>query len=196
MNDTWIRRVKSWIEQLNKKFRIKSYWSLLPTACEGWGKVMFSVCSHPKGVPILAGGGCTYLGQVQTGGTYPSQGVPTLAWARWGVRPIPARGVPTLARFRWGYLPWPGGNPKVGTLLAKVGNPLGIGHHMEYAAVGMPLAFTQEDFLVSQINSLEFSHNLVQCDGIHANQNLQNVPLRYRHERLQREQRKLWADLS
>ena len=74
--------------------------SSLPTASEGWGKVMFSVCSHLNGVPTLAGG--TYLGW---------EGVPTLAGGTYlgleGYLPWPGRGwrVPTLPG---GYLPWPG----------------------------------------------------------------------------------------
>ena len=88
----------------------KHIYRLLPTASEGWGKVMFSVCSHP------GRGGGTYLGQAEPtltrGGCLPWPGRDTyLGWG--GGVPTLARGVHTLARgyLPWlgGYLPWPGG---------------------------------------------------------------------------------------
>ena len=84
----------------------------LPNASKGWGKVMFSVCSHP-GVPTLTGGRGTYPGQVQMGCTYPDQGdtYPGQVQMGGGV-PSLTRGVPTLARSRW----------EVPTL-ARVGSP-------------------------------------------------------------------------
>ena len=50
---------------------------LLPTASEGWGKIMFSVCSYLE----LSWPGGTYPGQGTDGGwgIYPGQGVHTLA---------------------------------------------------------------------------------------------------------------------
>ena len=66
-------------------------WLLLSTASEGWGKVMFSVCSHLGGGGTYLGWGGTYLDQ---GSTYLGQGSTYLG-----------QGVPILAG---GYLPWPG----------------------------------------------------------------------------------------
>ena len=92
------------------------YWTevsyfLLPTASEGWGKVMFSVCPHLWG----GGGGGTPARSIQ--------GVP---------QPRPGWGGYPPARSGWGG--YPGTPPWQDSTW--------------YAAIGMPLAFTQEDFLV------------------------------------------------
>ena len=128
------------------------------------GYVLTRVCpsvflSTPRG---------RYPGQVQPGGGYSSQ-----VQAGGGVsQPGPARGWGTPARSRWGIpQPGPGGGypSQVGpgrgvpwrgvphlrypppSDLAQVGTPMGGDTPPSstwYAAVGMPLAFTQEDFLV------------------------------------------------
>ena len=88
------------------------------------------------GVPTLDGGGGTYLGW--GGGTY-------LGW-REVVPTLDGEGVPTLDGGRW-YLPWMGEG--VPTL-----NGGGYLPFTGYAAGGMPLAFMQEDCLVSNISCL------------------------------------------
>ena len=75
----------------------------------------------PGGVPTLAGGYLPWPGDTYLGrGTY--LGCMYLPWPV-GYLPWPG-----------GYLPWPGGVPTLGSTC--------------YAAGAMPLAFTQEDFLV------------------------------------------------
>ena len=101
------------------------------------------------------------------GGYLPWPGVPTLAkgclpWIGGGATLNGGKKVPTfLAR---GYLPWVG-YPLSGWMeypLARVGTPhLSQGIHLRgrqsstastcYVADGMPLAFTQEDFLVFRL---------------------------------------------
>ena len=108
---------------------------LLPTAYVVRGKIMFwHVSVHPSVCPHLVGGG--YPSQVQAGGGYLDGGNPT-------------PGTP-LSDFGGGTPPrvppsphrtWPGGTP-TGGWLPHLGSTW-------YAAVGMPLAFTREDFLVT-----------------------------------------------
>ena len=93
--------------------KISGCW-FLPPASEGWGKVMFSVCSHLGGVPIShnalqhfpechgAAGGGTLPGPA--GGGYPGQG----GYPGGGV---PWRGVPWPGGTLAGGVPWPGGVP-------------------------------------------------------------------------------------
>ena len=132
--------------------------AFLPTASEGWGKVRFSVCSHLGG----GGGGGGYPGQVQTGGD-PSQvqfRYPPCQTSSGGG--YPARGTPPRVPSQLGGTPAVGGTPP--QVLPPIrpsrgGTPAGVGGggcypttgnrwSTWYAAVGMPLAFTQEDFLV------------------------------------------------
>ena len=140
-------------------------YNLLPTTyvVRGEGNVLTRFClsvhgggggtclgRRGVGVPTLAGGGDTYLGRGCTylgwrGGTY-------LGWRGWGGR------VPTLAR---GEVPALAGG--VGTYLGRRGVPTLLpwpkGGYLPtpppvdcHAVVGMPLAFTQEDFLVMEMN--------------------------------------------
>ena len=129
---------------------------LLPPASEGWGEVIFLVClsvhtwegvPHPtdggyplprsgQGAPHLADGGVP-PSQVWTGG-YPIQlteGTPSQVWR--GGYPIQLTG----------GTPFPGLDREVppgrGTPLHQTSTACTC-----YAAGGMPLAFTQEDFLV------------------------------------------------
>ena len=104
---------------------------------------MFSVCSH-------WGGGGTRAGP--DGGRGVSQpgadggGVPRPGADGGGILARSRQGGVTPARSRWGGGTWPGmGYPWPG-----MGYPLPprIGQQMEYLICGMPLAFTQEDFLV------------------------------------------------
>ena len=107
---------------------------LLPTAYVVRGKVMFSVCPHL--------GGRGYPGQVQWEGTPPLV-PPCCTW--WGV-PLVGGGTPPRVPP---HQTWLGGYPWQGV------------PHLRwstwYAAVGMPLAFTQEDFLVCTMQG-ERSH--------------------------------------
>ena len=68
-------------------------------------------------------------------GGVPSPGLDGGGYPGWGV-PWPGGGVP-----------WPGGYPGQGDTLARGG-----GTPACCAAVSMPLAFTQEDFLVSNVS--------------------------------------------
>ena len=140
---------------------------LLPPASEGWGEVIFSVCVSPH-----LGGGTPSSWR---GWGYPLprswHGGGLFSW--WGY-PIPGpggRGLPH-PRSRWGVphsqvqaggypIPGPvGGTPFPGT---GGGVPFprsrwGVPHQTStactcYAAGSMPLAFTQEDFLVGEIIS-------------------------------------------
>ena len=92
----------------------------LPTASEGWGKAMFSVCSHPGG----GGGGGTYLGGCRR--------VPTLArgYLLWPGECITLAGLP--GQLPWlggeGYLPWWG--YLLPTRQARTGGtPIKVGYH-------------------------------------------------------------------
>ena len=155
----------------------------LPTAYVVRGTVMFSICSHLGGglrpgtdgggfIPARSNGG--YPCQVWQGGTpphvppvRPSQGYPD-----WGV---PHLGYPPI-RPVWG-VPWQGvpngGYPTLGTPLVRPGRGGGVPHLIQdnrwitwYAAVGMPLAFTQEDVLVRNITS-ESNICQVSCQDVH-----------------------------
>ena len=82
-------------------------------------------------VPTLAGGYLPWLGG--PGGTYLSQGVPTLSggtYLGWGVPTLPG-GVPTLAggTYLGGYIPWSGR-----------GYPPWLGQHREYLLCGRQYA--------------------------------------------------------
>ena len=117
---------------------------------EGWGKVIFSVCPHlPWG-----GGGTT--SQVWVGG-YPISGLGrggpgggggTPSQVQVGGYPIPGPGRGgTPSQVQVGGYPIPGPGRGV-----PVVPPPGIASTCYgYAAGGMPLAFTQEDFLVIKI---------------------------------------------
>ena len=152
--------------------------AFLPPASEGWGKVIVSVCVSVHTSIGGGGGGTylprSEWGDLpsQAGEYLPSQ-----VWTG-GIPTFPGRGggLPTLARgyLDRGYLPWPGG-AYLGwgiPTLAGGGTYLGWGGYLPwqggtlwgggvptfpcrnsiacacYAAGGMPLAFTQEDFLV------------------------------------------------
>ena len=123
----------------------------LPPASEGWREVIFSVWPHLFGGrggapdPALDGGG--YPIQPWMGGGYliqPWRGYPIQPWT--GGVPYPALdgGVPQ---------PWTGGTPSRGGTPSHVRGggvpPTEIASSCYgYAAGGVPLAFTQEDFLV------------------------------------------------
>ena len=118
---------------------------LLPPASEGWGKVIFSVCSH------LQGGGGT-PSQVWTG-RYPIPGLD-------GVAPHPADGYPISGPDRGYAIPGPdgGGGLPPSKIRMVYPPPLPIRRQISitstcYAAGSMPLAFTQEDFLALNIES-------------------------------------------
>ena len=118
--------------------------SLLPPASEGWGKVMFSVCSHLGG----GGGGITQNSMGQTpGGGYPYPiMLCKITQNSMGQTP---RGVPCQVQPGGGctlpgvpYLGIPPGQVRIGGTQ--------LGQQKEYSLHGgryMPLAFTQEDFL-------------------------------------------------
>ena len=113
---------------------------LLPTAYVVRGKVMFSVCSHlgEGGTRARSSRGGGYLSQVQPGGGPRWWGTPPR------VPPVrPGRGGTLAGEYHTSGTPlhqtWPGGVPRQGG-----GTPPSS---TWYAAVGMPLAFTQEDFL-------------------------------------------------
>ena len=128
---------------------------LLPTAYVVRGKVMFwHVSVHPSvclqgGVPQSGPAWRGYPSQVQLGDTpaKSSQGVP---WSG-PVRQVPKMGYPHRdGQVRTGRYPtW--GNPTLpGMGLSPLPPPPGQDSIWStwYAVVGMPLAFTQEDFLV------------------------------------------------
>ena len=132
----------------------------LPPASEGWGKVIFSLCVS---VNTSTGGGGT-PSQVWIGGT-PSQvwtgmGVPNHR-SGWGV-PRPRSGLGgevfhprsgqggTPSQVWMGGVPW--GTPIQVWIVGVTPSPTPIRQSSIastwYPAGGMPLAFTQEDFLV------------------------------------------------
>ena len=102
---------------------------LLPPASEGWGKVMFSVCSH------LGGGG----GSGPAGG-----GVRSVSrWGGGGSGSSWQGGVRSVSRWGGGSGPAGGGG---GGSVSGGGGGVSI---LRPLAGSMPLAFTQEVFLVS-----------------------------------------------
>ena len=158
-----------WISQHNS-----TQPNFLPPASEGWGKVIFSVCPHLRGggYPISGlgrgvphprsgwwGGGVPHLRSGWWGGGVPHSrsqwlggGTPSQVW-------MVGRGVPHPRSGWWGG----GGYPIQGLD--------GGGGYLEYpppirqssiantcyAASGVPLAFTQEDLLVSISLSVSLS---------------------------------------
>ena len=127
---------------------------LLPPASEGWGKVMFSVCSHlggypypimlcnitqnamgqPGGYPARSSRGGTLPGGTLAGG-YPGGGVTWPGgYPGWG---YPGQGGTLAGGYPGWGVPWPGGVPSQDNIGSTC-----------YMAGSMPLAFTQEDFLV------------------------------------------------
>ena len=137
----------------------------------GWGKVMFShvsVCLFTRGVPHLGDWGGASPSQVQAGGTpspsagwgtppsRPGKGVPP-TWTWEGVAtPRPDLGREYCPAWTWEEVPpcpdLEGGTPPP----PSPGQVQGRGYPNQnsiactcYAAGGMPLAFTQEDFLVT-----------------------------------------------
>ena len=146
---------------------------LLPPASKRWGNVLFSVClsvhtstgrvPHPRsgGYPHPRSGWWGYLGYplARSGwwgypGYPPGQVWMVGVWvpARPGLEGVP--GVPPMTRTGWGTPhPLPIRQSRIASTC--------------YVAGGMPLAFTQEDFLVSSVficisilmeNHREFSH--------------------------------------
>ena len=102
---------------------------LLPPASEGWREVIFSVCPHLRGM----GGGYPISGL--GGGGYPISGL--------------GRGYPIPGPGGGGPHPRSGGVPHPMSGGGTLGTPPRIASTCySYAAGGMPLAFTQEDFLV------------------------------------------------
>ena len=133
--------------------------TLLPPASEGWGKVLFSVCLS---VHILGWG---YPSQIYVGGT-PSQvwvgGVPC-PWSGQGGYPIPGLAlgytIPCLAgRYPISGQGYPTDQVWMGVPMVppiprpEMGYPPPITQSSIastcYVEGGVPLAFTQEDFLV------------------------------------------------
>ena len=127
---------------------------LLPTAYAVREEVIFSVCLSVHiwgggGYPIwLMGGG--YPIQVQVGGGYPIQ-VQVGGAPAWGTpwQGMPTQGTPPQGGHPPRVPPHPGlgGGPTQGTPPPPPSRSSSIACSC-YAAVGMPLAFTQEDFLV------------------------------------------------
>ena len=106
---------------------------LLPPASEGWEKVIFSVC-----LSVHTGGGG--LPPSADGGGYPHQ--------------VLTRGYSHPSQLGGGTPSFPSGQNWMGetppTVRTGWDTPLSqIGRESNYAAGGMPLAFTQENFLVS-----------------------------------------------
>ena len=105
------------------------------------------------------GGGGTYL--PRSGGTYLPGGGGYLLSGLDGRVPTQVWVGGYLLRSGWGYLPWEGGGgtylgryplPRIGTPPPRVGTPPPHQNSIAcacYAVGGMPLAFTQENFLVS-----------------------------------------------
>ena len=133
-NPNWRFEPQNWpllINALGDKF-----W-LITARIGRMGEVIVSLCLS---VHTLGGGG-GYL-------PWPGPDRGSLPW------PGPNKWVPTLTGGYlpwpspdWGYLPWPGGTyPGAGT--PKVGTPR---QGTCYTAGSMPLAFTQEDFLVCNV---------------------------------------------
>ena len=131
----------------------------LPPASEGWREVIFSVCvsvhrggtpSSWRGVPHPAVGGTpsSWRGvPYPADGGYPIQlmgGTPS-SW--WGVPHPAGGGVPQPADggYPGRYTPLAGVPPTRGTTPPPHQSSIAC---TCYAAGGMPLAFTQEDFLV------------------------------------------------
>ena len=111
------------------------YSRFLPPSSEGWGKVIFSVCSHPGGTFIQPDWG--YWGFQPHGGTpiQPNEGVPHPAqWGvprlgQYGVPPSPPSGLDGVPPSRIGWVtPSPGRQSSRSTC---------------YRAGSMPLAFTR-----------------------------------------------------
>ena len=165
-------------EQLNSNFIILYWFSwkkpvvsflfFLPPASEGWGKVIFSLCVsvhtlteggylipiHPHPYPSLSGG---VPDQALDGGGVPRSSLgqggypnPSLDWGGTptldgGYPNLGLGGIPTLD----GGVPHlQGGTPSHVWGVPWV--PPGIAStYYSYVAGGVPLAFTQEDFLVS-----------------------------------------------
>ena len=128
--------------------------SLLPPASQGWGKVLFSVCLSVHisgGVPQSGLGGVPH----PKSGGYPIPGLdgvpPSQTWdgvppprpgtgypriLGWGTPPDLGRGTLPPPDLRWGTPP-----------------PTWDIASTCYAVGGMPLAFTQEDFLVKYMHT-------------------------------------------
>ena len=160
-------------------FHVLFFYLSLPPASEGWGKVIFSVCSHLRG---WGGSGRWYPRPRSGGGGVPQPGLDGEGGVPW---PGLDGGGCTPARSGWWGVPQPGldgggGDPgqiwMVGRGVPQPGLDGGGGTPSQvwmgggvpcpgldggggrgvpgsiastcYAAAGMPLAFTQEDFLV------------------------------------------------
>ena len=131
----------NWNKYTQNISRSNIHWSFLtflPPASEGWGKVMFSVCSYWGGGVSPAGGGVRSSwpgggGVSQLGGSGPAGQGGGSGPASWG-------GVRSN---------WPGGvrssQQGGGVRSSQRGGGVSI---LRPLAGGMPLAFTQEDFLV------------------------------------------------
>ena len=171
VQDTWFRTICSFQAEQRSTFTVTSSETiahnltihggpyLLPPASFGCGKVIFSLCmsvhTSTGGIPhppsqVWMGGGYPIPG-LDRG--YPITGLDGYPWGTpWpgldGVPPIPARtvwGTP-LARTGWGKPP---GQDWIGYPLPPI-RQSSILSKTFYAAGGMSLTFTQEDFLVVQ----------------------------------------------
>ena len=113
---------------------------LLP-ASEGWGKVIFSVCSY-----LWGGGGGYPLPRSRWGYPFPGPGKGSRGW-----------GTPIQVRSQGGG----GGGEGQGVSPPRSDPRMGVGGTPYqnsivctcYTADGMPLAFTQEDCLVIHVSS-------------------------------------------
>ena len=120
------------------------FWTFvfLPPASEGWGKVMFSVCSHLGGGGQVqpAGRGCQ-VQPVGGGGVRSSRGggVRSVSW-RGGSGQSADKGGGQVSQPKGG-----GSGPARGGSGPANGGEVSI---LRPLAGGMPLAFTQADFLV------------------------------------------------
>ena len=126
---------------------------LLPPASEGWRKVMFSLCSLLRGGEGGWGGYPPPLSRLDPriggAGRVPPHPGQIPGWVGGQVPPCPTP--------HPGQIPGWGGRVGHTPLLIPPPHHPGIWHSIAstcYAAGGMPLAFTQEDFLVLIINSL------------------------------------------
>ena len=122
--------------------------TFLPPASEGMGKVLFPVFLSVH--TSMGGGGATLARSGWWGGGYPGQvwmvgrGVPQPGLDGGGTQGTPMTGWGTrLARSGW----W-GGYPGYPPTMTGWSTPPPSIASTCYAAGGMPLAFTQEDFLV------------------------------------------------
>ena len=147
----------------------------LPPASEGWGKVIFSVCSHlwgggypisglVGGVPHPRSGWGGTPSQVWVGGTRSQVwmvggkwGTPTMTG--WGTSTMTGWGTPHCDWMGYPHHDWIGYHPTMTGWGTPTMTAWGTPPPTSIASTccvagGMPVAFTQEDFLV-QLNAVQ-----------------------------------------